>query len=294
MDEKKSEPDKIKLKFEAIWKARDNELNAVRERSLMVWGFLMFCYGGYGVLAMRLLFPSTSEKAECPQLVNLILIFLSLICLRLSAYWVQMAKGAKAWAEIFDYMAECFQHDFLKLKNPKRKCPAVYLKDNLPAIYKSKNCAHCDGDVSHACLFSVFPVDFNNPNLKYFPDFDASCLTTRGGTYSPSKITVAVARFSLGISAFLATVHLTVLLIKSEHVKRGLDCLNVFAPNSIYAYVIEMLLILALVIWVWFKCLRIQSFRKFIFEDKGIESSGLNQIRQIRNYLMSKNAEKTK
>ena len=55
MDESDNEFEKIKLKFDAIWKARDIELAAVRERTLLAWGFLMFCYGGYGYLVSRIL-----------------------------------------------------------------------------------------------------------------------------------------------------------------------------------------------------------------------------------------------
>ena len=45
-----SKSDKIKLKFEAIWKAREIEMESFSARALYIWGFLTLCYGAYAFL----------------------------------------------------------------------------------------------------------------------------------------------------------------------------------------------------------------------------------------------------
>ena len=117
--------DKIKLKMAAIWKARDNEVGAIKDRALLVWGFLMFCYGGYAYLAARIIL-NCGKQHLCDShlgVINMALLFLALVAFRLSLNWVRMMKGAKAWAENYDYLAENFQHLLLPLCNVPRMCP---------------------------------------------------------------------------------------------------------------------------------------------------------------------------
>lgn len=200
------ESDKIKLKFEAIWKARDNELNAVRERTLLVWGFIMFCYGGYGYLGHELL---NSCKISDPRFsaFNLSLLFLSIVCLRLSLYWVQIAKGAKAWAENMDFIAEGFQHLFARTNESDTVCPFGTEKGRnqsnvLPSVFENKNCANCKGNPTYACVFSVI-----DPKSKYYCHVDENILTSSSGAFSPAAVVVSIARLSTFISLTLCCIH---------------------------------------------------------------------------------------
>lgn len=210
-----SEPDKIKLKFDAIWKARDNEIGAIKERSLLVWGFLMFCYGGYGILVRDLLYKTPIPEIRF-QAYNLALLFLSLVCFRLSVYWTKMMKGAKAWAENFDFIAEAFQHKFFRLSDKATSCPyALKLKFGTPEIgldsmFHRKNCQNCQQDPSYACVFSV-----TEPGTLYYPDVDSCLLTDKAGAFSPASVTIAIARFSMFISLFLICAH-SIALFKGK------------------------------------------------------------------------------
>ena len=204
--------DKIKLKMDAIWKARDNEAGAVKDRALLVWGFLMFCYGGYAYLAAKVLLNCGIDQLCSSHLdaINMALLILSLITLRLSLNWVRMMKGAVAWAQNFDYLAEAFQHQFLRTRKQDSPCfqPKGFsdgAKATIEGVKRNKNCNECQGDPSYACIFSVA-----NPTLGFYPDIDESSLTTNGGAYSPAKVTIAIARMSLIISLLLCLVHLIV------------------------------------------------------------------------------------
>ena len=64
MDEKISEADKIKLKFEAIWKARDNGLGAIKETATSRMFFLMFCCTGYAYLVTKLTEAIQSDNSS--------------------------------------------------------------------------------------------------------------------------------------------------------------------------------------------------------------------------------------
>ena len=205
--------DKIKLKMDAIWKARDNEVGAIKERSLLVWGFLMFCYSGYAYLAAKVLNSDNGKLCDRHlAVINMALLVLSLIAFRLSLNWVRMMKGAVAWAQNFDYLAECFQHLFLPLLTRQRKCPYFQPRVLTPSeaatldeIKRSRNCKECQGDPSYACIFSV-----TDPTSGYYPDIDENALTTKAGAYSPAKVTIAIARMSLIFSLLLCLAHFAV------------------------------------------------------------------------------------
>lgn len=279
--------DAIKLKFDTIWKARESELAAVRERTLLAWGFLMFCYGGYGYLVSRiLLFEKSIEEMRLIPL-NMVLLFLALVCWRLSVYWVQLAKGAKAWAENSDYIAEAFQHVFLPLKHPTRACPCDLFasKETLKDIHAQRDCQSCQGDVSHACIFSLLPADVSNPNRDYFPDFDQSHLTTRGGAFSPAKIMIAIARLSLCVSLLLVCVHSSLCFCDENRIKHFLEQFD-------WQYAIPIILLffffICPTIRFFAKCGRVRKVLKFFVEDTGTESMG------IRHEMLAKKLWKGK
>ena len=214
--------EKIKLKMDAIWKARDNEVGAIKERSLLIWGFLMFCYTGYACLVAKVVLTHGEENSiplNRLEFINLILLGISLIAFRLSVYWVEMMKGAKAWAENFDYIAENFQHRFLRLACD-RSCPFFSVQFRCSpcgmsqSIPSRKNCYNCKADPSYACTFSVI-----DPASGYYNEVDESLLTTSGGAFSPAKVTVSIARFSLVISIGLLLAHLLISIVGIDNVR---------------------------------------------------------------------------
>ena len=208
--------DAIKLKFDAIWKARESEQHSVRERTLLAWGFLMFCYGGYGYIAYALFMSKGMSEARFSAF-NMALLFMSLVCLRLSIFWIQLAKGAKAWAENFDFIAEGFQHKFFKSQDCHLTCPFRNEKlrdsvdDSIVQVLINKNCVNCGGNPTYACVFSV-----NSPKSGYSTDVDENIFTSKSGAFSPSAIIISIARLSLMISTNLAIGNLVALICGKE------------------------------------------------------------------------------
>ena len=282
--------DKIELKMDAIWKARDNEAGAVKDRALLVWGFLMFCYGGYAYLAARVLLNCGSDQLCSSHLdaINMALLILSLITLRLSINWVRMMKGAVAWAQNFDYLAEAFQHQFLPLCKGERKYPCFQSKGlsdsaeaTIEGVKRNKNCNECQGDPSYACIFSVA-----NPTSGYYPDIDESALTTKGGAYSPAKVTVAIARMSLIISLILCLVHLIAACF-------GVDSCRSFVINHkgwVKGCVITLTFLFAGSPFVHLKSgfRAIKPLLNVLYMNDTI-SVGLRDIKEIRKIYASKN-----
>ena len=206
----------VKLKFDAIWKARDNELNAVRERTLLAWGFLMFCYGGYGYLAHEVLFQSGLSEARFDA-CNITMLFIALVCARLSVYWIQLAKGAKAWAENFDFIAEGFQHKFFRSQDSYLSCSfrtddqRKQADASVGKVFIRKNCGDCRGDPTYACVFSV-----NSPESGYYTDVDENILTSKSGAFSPAATIISIARLSLIIAICLVVGNIVTLVFGKE------------------------------------------------------------------------------
>lgn len=280
------ENDKIKQKMDAIWKARDNEAGAVKERSLLVWGFLMFCYTGYACLAAKVILNCGKNGKElCDShlaIINIVLLLLSLIAFRLSLNWVRMMKGAAAWAQNYDYLAENFQHLFLPLRTAQRSCPLYQSKvltdkekQTLAEIKSDKNCEECQGDPSYACIFSV-----TDPTLGYYPDLDENALSTNAGPYSPAKVTIAIARMSLIIAMFLSLAHLLVVCF-------GIDSCRQFIIG--YKDWAKWCAIALVCILAGFPLLHLTSrFRVIrsllnILSMNDTESMGLHDIQKFRN-----------
>ena len=285
MDEKISEADKIKLKFEAIWKARDNELHAVRERTLLAWGFLIFCYSGYGYLVHEMLALKGMSESRFSA-YNLSLLIVALVCSRLSIYWIQLAKGAKAWAENFDFIAEGFQHKFFKSQDCYLSCSfkdsqtRENVEDSIAIALNHKNCASCGGDPTYACVFSV-----NHPESGYYTDVDENIFTSKSGAFSPAAIAISIARFSFAISTFLAIGNILALICGKDSIAQNIKC---------FSFALVCFAISA----IWIAPLLLLQIRKkmqghFAVKDSKEETSFLNLDLILNSIINSSNVSMT-
>ena len=109
----------VKLKFDAIWKTRELEMKSFGERALYVWGFLTLCYGAYTFLLYQVVSAFLLEiEHELAHPVGTFVVFngfmmaLVIGVFVLSALWICLIKGANAWAERTDWIAECFTHRY--------------------------------------------------------------------------------------------------------------------------------------------------------------------------------------
>ena len=190
--------DRLSLKDiqEVLWAGRELELNSQWQRSVMVGTFLALSYAGYGALmvqegALGLLVHSRGLHWQAFGVALLGIVF--------SYLWTCMAKGSKAWFEMYEAAIELFGN---QVRDMEEREIAELEKESVR--------------VSRAHVATTF-AGFNHWEDGAFwekydkRERDASCLTTRAGRFSPSKVNIVIGIFSLGLWVTLAVGHLLCL-----------------------------------------------------------------------------------
>lgn len=147
---------------------RDLEIKNLWQRSIFLATFLVLCYTAYGKLIKDILCSDCTIKENFPCL-NLVLIFISLVGILMSILWICMAKGSKAWQEVYEDVIAKYEKE--------------YLSDDIQESYRSNKLT---GDLNKRdrCLLSV-----------------------NGGPYSPSKINIVIGQISFVIWIFIYLTH---------------------------------------------------------------------------------------
>jgi len=113
MDNKavQNQPEKIQPKdiYESLWRCRDFELSHLWQRSVFLTAFLLLAYTGYGVLMLHIM---TVELGMLQLRVLLCVgLFILLVGMLLSLLWIMMAKGSKAWYEVYEHAIYEIEHN---------------------------------------------------------------------------------------------------------------------------------------------------------------------------------------
>lgn len=158
---------KGKHHIDRLYKCRDMEIRNLWQRSIFLATFLVLCYTAYGTLIKDVLCSGCTIK-DFPCL-NLVLIFISLVGILMSILWICMAKGSKAWQEVYEDVIAKYEKE--------------YLSDDIQESYRSNKLT---GDLNKRdrCLLSV-----------------------NGGPYSPSKINIVIGQVSFVIWIFIYLTH---------------------------------------------------------------------------------------
>lgn len=265
-----------KIVFESILRVKEEESQAFHQRAHFVWGFLMVCLAAYAVLAHDILLGK-DISANRITIVNYVMLALAVIMVRLSIYWIQMNKGASAWAENYDYIAENFLHRHLRINRAvsdqqdircigrddiAKKGPGSHFDE----IFGKKNCDLCNGNPTYACIFSVL-----EPSCPYSPELDTNIFTVKAGAYSPRKISILISRLALWISLILLAVNLAVAIFSAKNVEAVL-------LKSWFSYVTIGVCVMAV---VFMSCGKVQSWIRTIggwLENFGTEDQSMTLI----------------
>ena len=183
--------DKINVKdvWNNLWHCRDFELEHFWHRSAFLSGMLLLCFTGYGCLVGDESFTLCSVRGF---VLGEMLCLLSAI---ISILWIMMAKASKHWYEkyecailaVTDWMGKCGHLDasvYVSAEEKGSKCFAGFGYEQIPGYgeeYQKKR-----------------PCNF--------------LFSSRGGRFSPSKITICIGQVSLLFWSFLGIVHLTVYM----------------------------------------------------------------------------------
>lgn len=84
---------------ETFYKLRDFEISNLWQRSIFLSALLVLFFPAYGFLVSKLL-----EGTDKPIIYNEICCALALCAITFSIIWIMMAKGSKAWYEVYERM----------------------------------------------------------------------------------------------------------------------------------------------------------------------------------------------
>lgn len=99
---KKKELDKLEKLYNRYNQCRDLELDRFWKNSVFVWVFLALCFTAFGALVKDYNMPIRNFEKIDDEDYYLFLAIVSGIGLFLSFVWVWMARGLKAWYEVFE------------------------------------------------------------------------------------------------------------------------------------------------------------------------------------------------
>lgn len=134
----KKQLEKLKELYIRYNQCRDAELDRFWKNSVFVWVFLALCFAAFGTLVKDYNMPT---KAMCEASIiskNDYYMFLAIISvcgLILSFIWVWMARGLKAWYEVYEmaiWRMETYKNEF--------KYPREYLINNFWTVKESSCC----------------------------------------------------------------------------------------------------------------------------------------------------------
>jgi bacitracin transport system permease protein len=122
--------DYVKLKEirQDFYKLRNFEISNLWQRSIFLFSMILLLFTGYGNLVFKLL-----EKNENTLLIHELCCFVALLGFVFSLIWIMMAKGSKAWFEVYEKKITSIE-EILQINEIWRmgsRCTPHELDDNL-------------------------------------------------------------------------------------------------------------------------------------------------------------------
>lgn len=170
--------------YKGFWKCRDLEIQMLWTRLTLLGGLIALTYTGYGVLLIN-----EFEHCRNWQVFNLLGVGACCFGIVFSVLWTITAKGSKFWYEYYEKVIEHFQ----------RTNEDLFEKD-----------ANGDRILSY--------LDFKNEKIDR-PDVNNSLWSAKCGTFSVSKIPIALGQVSMLAWGALIVLHGLFLFLDQEQVK---------------------------------------------------------------------------
>ncbi|MBR4326806.1 MAG: hypothetical protein IKP73_14910, partial [Bacteroidales bacterium] len=95
------EEEQNKLMYDRYNKCRDMELDRFWKNSVFVWVFLSLCFGAFGIVLMDYYAQEGASKLDQNK-AKIFLSAISFIGFTMSKIWIWMARGLKAWYEVYE------------------------------------------------------------------------------------------------------------------------------------------------------------------------------------------------
>ncbi len=172
----------VKDAYEELWRCRDFELSHFWQRSAFLGTFLIAVFAGYGSMIVGCLDHGLSNRPA----VNSFCFGLTVVGVVLSLLWIMMAKGSKAWYERYEKAI----HHFLEIAGV--------------------DTAEKKGELFENGADKIIAFAYGKDFKKYSDPVSSWLWNTKGGSYSPSRINIALGHLSLLIWVTLSSIHIAV------------------------------------------------------------------------------------
>jgi len=111
------ERDTLDKKLDRLYKCRDLEISNLWQRSIFLSAFLVLCFTGYGYLLVKIVDYLANYSVEnydenIEFYLNIAALVLGCISAIFSLLWIMMAKGSKAWYEVYETAITTFENDY--------------------------------------------------------------------------------------------------------------------------------------------------------------------------------------
>src|SRR5690554_1875374 len=184
--------------LERLDQYRAIEINNLWQRSVFLGTFLVLGYTGYGVLINNMIFGNF--KVDNLNLLHFITCALACVNIIFSVLWIAMAKGSKAWYEVYENAIHFVENSDRERYSWKEiRCEIDLRRREMNQGKESKN-------QNKKC------EDRNNPDK--FKNIKNDCIfSTKAGGYSPAKINIALGQISFFIWILVLFIHITLVFI---------------------------------------------------------------------------------
>ncbi len=164
----------LRFTLNRLYNCRDLEISNLWQRSVFLSVFLILCFTAYGYLALELVNKLVGPKkiiSDDLLLLSTICLFITVVGTTFSLVWILMAKGSKAWYEVYETAIHKFENAHYK----KLKLPYDNIMGNMGLESRKKN---------------------------------ENIFSTKSGSYSTSRINIAIGQITLVLWIILSIIHL--------------------------------------------------------------------------------------
>lgn len=204
--------------YSSLWRCRDFELSHLWQRSIFLTTFLVMSFTGYGSMLLRVCEYVTDDNKCIPFcILNIAGLCIALLGIVLSALWIMMGKGSKAWYEKYE-------NALYHIERNEKYSKAIVANDM------------DDEMLMHGSLPAANPLD-------------TSLFTTNAGRFSVSRINIAIGQVSIVVWCLAYLIQSICFSFSNQLLFILNDC-GTFPWVSILSLLVWLLLLVLIIVIV--------------------------------------------
>lgn len=176
-----------------LWMCRDFEINHLWQRSIFLAAFMTLLFTGYGVLFSKFYdyFSVSMPSSTALLVLSVASLVLALLGVVFAVFWIMMAKGSKAWYEIYEKSICEIEGATKEAKTKEGNDDDRYTNEKVNQLREE--------NLLHGLLLKRAECDNN-------------IFSTNAGAYSVSRVNIAIGHVSLIFWIILYFAH-TILYV---------------------------------------------------------------------------------